>query len=53
MGNEEEALRAYRAALAIDPELADGHYNLALLCRSRGEPREAIRHMAEYRRLTR
>jgi tetratricopeptide (TPR) repeat protein len=53
MGDMPEAERAYRAALTVDPRLADGHYNLALLCRKLGKPREAIRHMAEYRRLTR
>jgi tetratricopeptide (TPR) repeat protein len=53
MGNASEAERAYRAAVNVDPEMADGHYNLALLCRTLGKPREAIRHMAEYRRLTR
>jgi tetratricopeptide (TPR) repeat protein len=53
MGDVAQAERAYRAALSVDPDLADGHYNLALLCRQRGKPREAIRHMAEYRRLTR
>jgi tetratricopeptide (TPR) repeat protein len=46
-----EAMEAYRAALRRNPDLADCHYNLALLCESRGEPREAIRHMSQYRRL--
>ena len=48
-----DAERAYRAAISTDPRLADGHYNLALLCRRLGKPREAIRHMSQYRRLTR
>jgi hypothetical protein len=36
-----------------DPGFADCHYNLALLCRALGKPREAIRHMAQYRKLSR
>jgi tetratricopeptide (TPR) repeat protein len=46
-----EAMEAYEIALRGDPDLADCHYNLALLCKEFGKPREAIRHMAEYRRL--
>jgi tetratricopeptide (TPR) repeat protein len=51
MDREAEALAAYAAALRVNPGLADGHYNLALLCRKLGKPRDAIRHMSEYRRL--
>lgn len=47
-----EAAAVYRQALEADPALADGHYNLALLSEKLGEKREAIRHMAQYRRLT-
>jgi len=46
-----EALESYQAALRADPAMADGHYNLALLCEKLGRPQEAIRHMAQYRRL--
>ncbi len=46
-----EAMEAYAAALRLDPGMADCHYNLALLCRELGKPRDAIRHMSEYRRL--
>ena len=46
-----EAVRAYEAALKLDPELADGHYNLALLYEDLGQPKLAIRHMSQYRRL--
>ena len=48
-----EALHAYQEALRGDPALADCHYNLALLCEELGRPKEAIRHLAQYRRLTR
>jgi tetratricopeptide (TPR) repeat protein len=46
-----EAMESYHAALRADPKMADGHYNLALLCEKLGRPQEAIRHMAQYRRL--
>jgi DNA-binding transcriptional MerR regulator len=47
-----EAMDAYAAALRADPALADGHYNLALLCEKLSKPKDAIRHMARYRALT-
>ena len=47
----DEAAEAYRSALREDPRFADCHYNLALLSESLGRPRDAIRHMAQYRRL--
>jgi tetratricopeptide (TPR) repeat protein len=47
-----EAMAAYASALRGDPDNADCHYNLALLCERLGKPREAIRHMSQYRRLT-
>jgi tetratricopeptide (TPR) repeat protein len=47
-----EAVRGYEAALRSDPRMADGHYNLALLYEKLGKPREALRNMSQYRRLT-
>lgn len=47
----DEAAEAYRSALREDPRFADCHYNLALLSEALGKPRDAIRHMAQYRRL--
>jgi len=47
-----EAMDAYAAAVRADPALADGHYNLALLCEKFSRPKDAIRHMARYRLLT-
>jgi tetratricopeptide (TPR) repeat protein len=46
-----DAIKAYQAALRADPALADGHYNLALVFQKAGKPREALRHMSQYRRL--
>jgi tetratricopeptide (TPR) repeat protein len=51
LGRKAEAADAYRAALQGDPGMADCHYNLALLCEQLRRPQEAIRHMAQYRRL--
>lgn len=48
-----EAAAMYERALSTDPDFADCHYNLALLCEALGKPQQAIRHMAQYRRLTR
>jgi len=47
-----EAIRAYESALREDPNLADGHYNVALLYEEAGRDKDAIRHMARYRKLT-
>lgn len=53
LGRKPDALDAYEAALRTNPRLADCCYNLALLCESLDKPREAIRYMAQYRRLVR
>jgi tetratricopeptide (TPR) repeat protein len=52
MERKPEAVETYEAALELDPAMADGHSNLALLYEELGRAREAIRHMAQYRRLT-
>lgn len=51
MERRSEAKQAYETALREDPQMADAHYNLALLCEDLDQPREAIRHMAQYRKL--
>jgi tetratricopeptide (TPR) repeat protein len=51
MHRKTEAAEAYEAALRGNPDFADCHYNLALLCKELMKPKEAIRHMAHYRRL--
>lgn len=52
MDRKAEAAHAYEAALQQDPQFADCHYNLALLYEELQQPRRAIRHMSQYRRLT-
>ena len=51
-GRKNDAIAAYESALRIDPSLADCHYNLALLYEDVKNPKNALRHMAQYRRLT-
>jgi hypothetical protein len=52
LGRKAEAREAYEMALRGDPGLADCHYNLALLYEEVARPKDALRHMAQYRRLT-
>lgn len=52
-GKEADAIVCYRRALEIDPRLAEAHYNLATLFDQSGDARAAIRHINEYRKLTR
>lgn len=47
---EEEAVEAYREALAQDPLLCDAHFNLARLHEKANRPRDALRHLLAYRR---
>jgi tetratricopeptide (TPR) repeat protein len=49
---EEEAIVAYRDALALDPSLHDAHFNLSRLHERAERPREALRHLLAYRRQT-
>ena len=52
-GKEADAIVSYRRALELDPQLAEAHYNLATLFDQSGDSRAAIRHINEYRKLTR
>ena len=52
-GRESEAIELYRKALELDSQLAEAHYNLATLFDQSGDSRAAIRHINEYRKLTR
>jgi tetratricopeptide (TPR) repeat protein len=47
-----DALACYEHAIEVAPDLADAHYNLALLYERTGRQREALRHLAIFRRLT-
>jgi tetratricopeptide (TPR) repeat protein len=50
MEREEEAVAAYREALAQDPHLCDAHFNLSRLHEKANRPREALKHLLAYRR---
>lgn len=52
-GKEADAIALYRRALELDPQLAEAHYNLATLFDQSGDSQAAIRHINEYRKLTR
>ena len=49
----DEALLAYARALEADPALADAHFNASRLLERIGRREDALRHLAEYRRLSR
>jgi tetratricopeptide (TPR) repeat protein len=48
---EPDAITAYREALAIDPQFADAHYNLARLYERAKDPKASLRHLLAYRRM--
>jgi len=49
---QDEAIAAYERAVRADGQLADAHYNLALLYERAGRERDAVRHLAIFRRLS-
>jgi len=53
MDRDDEAIQLYQRALELDPGLAEAHYNLATIFDRTGDPRAAIRHIHEYRKLRR
>ncbi len=46
-----DALASYERSLALDPGLADAHYNIGRLRERLGDTRGALRHFNAYRRL--
>ena len=50
-GRSPEAIDSYLAAIALDPGLADAHYNLARLYEIAGNDPHMIRHLRQYRTL--
>jgi tetratricopeptide (TPR) repeat protein len=52
LNREDEAVAAYREALALDPSLHDAHFNLSRLHEEAERPQDALRHLLAYRRNT-
>jgi tetratricopeptide (TPR) repeat protein len=48
IGRLEEAVRCYRRALDIQPQLAGAHYGLAFLLLKRGDPSAARVHLEQF-----
>jgi tetratricopeptide (TPR) repeat protein len=51
LDRELDAIIAYREALALDPQLADAHFNLARLYERARDPKSSLRHLLAYRRM--
>lgn len=50
-GQPEEAIRTYRRALQLDPDLAGAHYGLAFLLLKRGDTAHAAMHLEGFLRV--
>lgn len=53
LGRVDDAIARYQDALHLDPQCVDAYFNLARLYEKKGEKMAAIRHLKDYRRLTR
>ena len=51
LNKDAEAIVVYREALALDPQLADAHFNLARLYERARNPKASLRHLLAYRRM--
>ncbi|MEP6548516.1 MAG: tetratricopeptide repeat protein [Gammaproteobacteria bacterium] len=51
LNREADAIATYREALALDPQLADAHFNLARLYEKDRNAKASLRHLLAYRRL--
>ncbi|MCC6336981.1 MAG: tetratricopeptide repeat protein [Myxococcales bacterium] len=53
LGRVDDAMSRYLEAIELDPQCVDAYFNLARLYEKKGEKMAAIRHLKDYRRLTR
>jgi tetratricopeptide (TPR) repeat protein len=51
LGREPDAIKAYRETLAMDPQFADAHFNIARLYERAKDPKASLRHLLAYRRM--
>jgi tetratricopeptide (TPR) repeat protein len=51
LGREPDAIKAYRETLAMDPQFADAHFNIARLYERAQDPQASLRHLLAYRRM--
>jgi tetratricopeptide (TPR) repeat protein len=51
LDREPDAILAYREALALDPQFADAHFNLARLYERAKDRKASLRHLLAYRRM--
>ena len=51
LGREPDAIKAYRETLAMDPQFADAHFNIARLYERAKDPQASLRHLLAYRRM--
>jgi tetratricopeptide (TPR) repeat protein len=53
LGRLDDAQEHYRMALELNPQYADAHFNLALLCERQGDNLKAVHHWKNYLKLDR
>jgi tetratricopeptide (TPR) repeat protein len=51
LGRESDAIKSYRETLAMDPQFADAHFNIARLYERAKDPQASLRHLLAYRRM--
>jgi len=51
LGRVGEAIEAYERALRFEPDTASAHYNLSRIYEKRGLTKDALHHLADYKRL--
>jgi tetratricopeptide (TPR) repeat protein len=51
LGREPDAIKAYRETLAMDPQFADAHFNIARLYERAKDQKSSLRHLLAYRRM--
>ncbi|MGV3621481.1 MAG: tetratricopeptide repeat protein, partial [Archangium sp.] len=53
LGRLDDSIARYQEVLELDPSVSDAYFNLARLYEKKGEKVAALRHLKDYRRLSR